>query len=431
MVTTDFGSGLFDAAATVIPLADGRIVVAGIANGQPADFGLARYHSNGSLDSTFGSNGMVVTDFNGDEDMGYWATLQPDGKIVVAGNVYNGNDYDFAVARYHPDGVLDSSFSLDGKTVTSIGIHDFAYSVASHADGSIVVAGETDSTGAYRFALARYTSDGNLDSSFDGDGKLITAFGPQGNGVASVILLPDRKVVVAGYTQNTPSMDFAIVRYNPDGSFDSTFGGDGIVTTDFAGGDDGAYSLTLAADGKFVVSGYADNGSDWDFGVARYWMGCAGLLDTTVTQSGSTLTAGATAATYQWLDCNSGFTPIAGATNQSFTPVTSGSYALAVTQYGCTDTSGCRAVTIVGVSDAAHNIVRFFPNPTSGMLAIQIEGVLEELEVEVIDARGRLVSCSPAISSYGTIEIEGPAGLYWVSLRRSETILARVKVVKQ
>jgi uncharacterized delta-60 repeat protein len=282
-VTTDF-SGRRDEARAMALQSDGKIVVAGWSNqvGSGDDFALARYNSDGSLDDgtaadstpadSFGSLGKVTTDFSAYNDLAYAVALQSDGKIVVAG--YDGQPAtdDFGLARYNSDGTLDTSFSGDGKVTADFsGASGRAWAVAMQSDGKIVVAGHVQSPG-WDFALARYNSDGTLDNSLGGDGKVTTDFSGSTDLAQSVALQSDGKIVVAGYGyQAGTGYDFALARYNSDGTLDTSFSGDGKVTDDFSGGTDGAEAVALQSDGKIVVAGYAyQAGTDFDFALARY-----------------------------------------------------------------------------------------------------------------------------------------------------------------
>jgi uncharacterized delta-60 repeat protein len=259
-------------AMAVTLLADGKILVAGTwSNGgaEDADFSLARYNPDGSMDFTFGVNGMVLTDFNNSSsDSAYAMAVQSDGKIVVAGNTYYNNGYDFALARYNTDGSLDTSFDGDGKVITNFGSSymDCIRSMSIQSDEKIVVAGYTTNND-YDIALARYNTDGSLDTSFDGDGKLTMDFGDGNDCASAVAIQSSGKIVVAGYSYTTGGYNFALVRYNTNGSLDSSFYGSGTVITDF-GGSDCAYAMAIQPDGKIVVAGYTSSGSD--FALARY-----------------------------------------------------------------------------------------------------------------------------------------------------------------
>jgi len=130
--------------------------------------------ASGSLDSSFGSDGKVITVFGTSNESANSIAIQSNGKIVVAGSSSNGTNNEFTVARYNTDGSLDSSFHSDGKVTTTIGSNAEAYSVAIQSDGKIVVAGNAIIGGRDEIAVARYNTDGSLDSSFDSDGVTTT-----------------------------------------------------------------------------------------------------------------------------------------------------------------------------------------------------------------------------------------------------------------
>ena len=181
-------------------------------------------------------------------------------------------------------GELDLNFSVDGKAYADFGATDAARAVVVQPDGKTVVAGEWDG-GRADFAIARFDQAGNPDLTFDGDGRQNVFFSGQSilDGIeraTSVALQPDGKIVVAGYTNFSgvgANNDFAVARLNPDGSLDNTFSGDGKVTHNF-GNDDRAAGIALQADGKIVVAGQWDGGSA-DFAVIR--LNANGTFDTT------------------------------------------------------------------------------------------------------------------------------------------------------
>jgi uncharacterized delta-60 repeat protein len=263
LVTTDFGST--DQAFAVALQGDGKIVTAGR---RGSDVIVARYNANGSVDSSFGSTtGRVITNF-GATEQALALVIQPDGKIVVAGRTNkpapNGN-FDFALARYEAAGTLDLTFGTAGLVTTDFGGSvDRAFAMALQPDGKLVVVGDSDAN----FALARYNPNGSLDPGFgaDGSGKVITSFGGTDQ-ASAVILQPDGKIVVAGQTDTGISTDFALARYMPDGSLDGTFGSGGRVTTNFTGNsDDLGSAVVLQSDGKIVVGGTSED----NFALARY-----------------------------------------------------------------------------------------------------------------------------------------------------------------
>ncbi len=248
---------------------DGQILAAGHAHfTDDADFLLARYGPDGAPDRTFSGDGKATTDFAGKDDRAKAVALGPDGEIVVAGYSVglDSSDVpsrDFAIARYKPDGSLDTGFSKDGKLTTDFGGDDVAYDVALQPDGKIVVAGSSSGN----LALARYRPDGRLDRAFSGNAKVEVGFGDRrGAGARGVALQGDGRIVAAG----GESGKFTLARFKPDGSRDSSFGGDGIVTTSFTGGNGyppgaSAADVVLQSD-RLLAAGRANG----EFALARY-----------------------------------------------------------------------------------------------------------------------------------------------------------------
>ena len=227
--------------------------------------------ADGDLDTSFDTDGKVSTPILSGADEANSVVLQSDGKIVAAGSSYNGSNYDFAVVRYNTDGSLDTTFGTGGKVTTSIGSDsDVANSVVLQSDGKIVAAGYSHNGSNYDFAIVRYNTNGSLDTTFDADGKQTTSIGSGTDGANSAVLQSDGKIVAAGYSHNGTNTDFAVVRYNTDGSLDTTFDTDGKQTTAIGSGAEVANSVVLQGDGKIVAAGYSHNGTNEDFAVVRY-----------------------------------------------------------------------------------------------------------------------------------------------------------------
>jgi uncharacterized delta-60 repeat protein len=282
-VVTDMGRG--GAARAVAILPSGRILAAGYAAVKNhARFALARYDATGALDQNFGGDGRVTTLF-GSEAQGLGMAVQSDGKIVVVGS----SDSRFAVARYTHDGVLDPTFGGDGTVRTSIGSYASASDVVITGGGEIVVAGDAQVNGGSRFAVVRYRANGSLDRRFGGDGIVTTQFGVDDGG-RGVILQPDGKIVVAGFTAGRHrGYRFALARYRAGGSLDLSFGGDGKVITSFGDTDATAFDATLQG-GKIVVVGRTGEiGGTWGFALGRYQ--ADGRLDPTFGGDGRVATA--------------------------------------------------------------------------------------------------------------------------------------------
>src|SRR6266571_3983905 len=285
IVVTDFNGSIDDAAFAVAVQPDGKVLAAGyvfLSAATNYDFALARYLPDGSLDPSFGTNGKVATDFHGSTDVARAVALQPDGKIVVAGYALrlDGPAFDFALARYNADGSLDASFGVDGRVVTDFsaggGIfanNDGASSAALQSDGKIVVAGASTHELTFQdFAMARYNPDGSLDASFGNGGKAELSFFNNADidFISGVALQPDGKIVVAGIT-TTATRDFALARYDADGRLDLTFGVNGKVVTDVGNAHNNAFAVALQPDGRIVIAGQVQpNSSSSDFALARY-----------------------------------------------------------------------------------------------------------------------------------------------------------------
>lgn len=283
-------------AATIQP--DGKIVVAGKTfNGQKYLFGVARYNANGSLDTTFDSDGLVSTEI-AEDDQAFAVAIQTDEKIVVTGYSRNGSTIQLAVVRYNPDGSPDDTFNDDGIATANIGSISYGSAVKIDSAGNILVGGVGQFSGELNFAVFRFTPDGILDTTFDSDGIAATDITPSENDILrSIALLADGRIVVCGDNDSS----FVVVRYMPDGTLDSTFDDDGIVTTDVDEtiGSSVAMSVvidTFGVDHKIVVAGYAFSFlTGFDFAVARYNLDGSldssfdnnGIVKTTINNTGS------------------------------------------------------------------------------------------------------------------------------------------------
>lgn len=200
----------------------------------------------GALDTTFDTDGRVTTTIGANFDLGQFVIVQPDGNIVVGGSSHNGTDYDFALARYNTNGSLDTSFDTDGKLITVFGSgNDRLAKVILQPDGKIIAVGYLFNGIDEDFALARYNTDGSLDTTFDSDGKVITPIGAGNDNGHAVVVQPGGKIVVAGDSNNGSNRDFALARYHSNGSLDTTFDGDGKTTTAIGSGDDYGMEIEL------------------------------------------------------------------------------------------------------------------------------------------------------------------------------------------
>ena len=281
--------------------ADGKIVLAGDVN---EDFAVARFHANGSPDSSFGSNGVVVTPVGPNVDRGNSVVIQPDGKIVVAGSTGRPgpvtSEFDIALVRYDSTGALDLSFNGTGKVITSLSTNDEATAVLIQPGGDtalqpakIIVAGYTSGGPTFDFVVLRYNLNGSLDTSFDSDGFVITDIASRDDFAQAITLQgfgTARKIVVAGgsRTNSAPVNHFlSVVRYNLNGTLDDSFNGSGVVSTSFGTNFAFASAVRVHA-GKIIVAGRADSDDlQANFAVLRY--DTDGSLDSTYGNAGKVL----------------------------------------------------------------------------------------------------------------------------------------------
>jgi uncharacterized delta-60 repeat protein len=298
-----------DAAQAVLVQPNGRILVAG-SGGAKTKFCVARLRNNGLLDTTFGSSGKRTIDFGGEEDQAFAIALQPDGKIVVAGD---SHVQQVAVARLNANGTLDTTFSADGKKLLSwgavsrakavivlpngklllggfsgpeggdikaarlnanggldttfgtggiatvdLGGTEFGDAMARQANGRILIAGRSDVAGG---VVVRLRTTGMLDPDFNGGHVSI----PGAVDLDAVLVQPDRKIVVAGNTLGSEKM--IVARLMPNGTPDGAFGTNGVTTIDFGSLADLVGGAVLQGDGKIVIAGYSQ--SDEDVAVVR------------------------------------------------------------------------------------------------------------------------------------------------------------------
>jgi uncharacterized delta-60 repeat protein len=294
---------------------DGKLVAVGTVTppqGGPEQFALVRYLPDGSVDSSFGSDGVVETPIPGGFAEANAAALQPDGKIVVAGDYLSSAGSEFALARYNADGLLDAGFGSGGIVTTQVeGVDSKAFGLVLQPDGKIVAGGDATSSTDSGSAVVRYLPNGSPDPSF-GTGGIAFSTQPGENGFDAVALQPDGKILGVG--QNTPltrfntdgspdtsfgsggisvvaapkaaaialqadgrivvaggtSSYFVLVRANSDGSADQTFGTDALVATPMGRGPAGASAVAIQPDGKIVAAGTSQPGSAALITVARY-----------------------------------------------------------------------------------------------------------------------------------------------------------------
>lgn len=291
-VTISFGKNVGAAANDIAQAADGKLVLAGDSNGQ---FALARLNTNGSLDSTFGAGGKLTLNASGTRggssySFGLAFQRVPAGtgeeRIVVGGYSTNssGNKQDWTLTRLKTDGSTDTTFGTAGLVKTSFfGFNDQIQKVRVDSSNRIIAAGNTYTAsgdcGSYVMdvAVVRYTQDGGLDDSFAGGRQTVDVYGGR-DGLYGLAIQGNDKVVIVATAissdgKSSSPHHIALVRFNVDGSRDSTFGllGNGLVTTNLYGMQSWGYALAVQPDGKLVVAGLVANPPANDMSVVRYW----------------------------------------------------------------------------------------------------------------------------------------------------------------
>lgn len=251
-VTTDFGAREF--AVSVALQSDGKIVVGGYTTFNNGNIALARYNANGSLDASFGTSGELLTNFTGYNNVQFYdLALQPDNKIVASGEVVARNSngqltgIGYFVARFNPNGSFDTTFGTDGKIIDTINSRATPNSILLQSDGKILLGGSANGS-----TVSRLNTDGSLDASFGTNGNAAVTFG--GNeGFGKLLLQPDNKIIAVGSFTFNRNVLVSLARFNPNGSLDQSFGNAGKVGTAFdvaANGNNAA----LQTNGKIVVA---------------------------------------------------------------------------------------------------------------------------------------------------------------------------------
>ncbi len=271
VVQTDIGSASPDFGTAVIPQTDGDLVAGATSTDDRGlgVFGVLRYTAPGGLDPAFGAGGKAFVSFP-DSATEQALAQQPDGKLVAAGfsfvSVGGPARETFALARVLSDGAIDTSFGMNGRVLTWFGHVGSAQGVAIAPDGKIVAAGGVNGN----MAVARYNPDGSLDPTFSGNGKRVVSVSRSGDGANAVAVQPDGKIVLAGYATTVTGSDFALTRLNPNGSLDTGFGTKGVVLASFGGFDTAFDVFVYPVTGRILAVGTTNQGGVSSGALARF-----------------------------------------------------------------------------------------------------------------------------------------------------------------
>ena len=264
---------------------DGKILVGGTANGV---IGLARLNNDGTYDTNFAGKGKVLFSLEGSPQANALALL-PGGSFLVGGSVtINGQD-SVLLARFLSNGTLDTSFGSTGVMTTAVGTNNaFAQALRLQSDGKILVGGQTRLSGQEAYLVMRYLSNGTLDTSWNGTGANVAAIGSSGDSLAGITVLPDGKIAAGGGSGfETGSAKFSMIRYLTNGTLDNSFGSFGRWAFNVGPGNrDVGLAFFGQPDGKLIMSGYAINsaGTDADIAIAR--LNTDGSFDSSFNGSG-------------------------------------------------------------------------------------------------------------------------------------------------
>lgn len=262
IVTDSIGLSDDNEASCIAIQPDGKIVVGGYAFiSTDFDFVLLRFNTNGTPDSTFGTYGIITKNL-GDDNFANSITLQADGKILLCGSTSNGVDQDFAVVRFNNDGSTDVSYAAAGMALVSMtsASEDIPTHIKIQPDGKAIIVGLSANTTTYipKVALLRLDTNGFPDNSFGNLGKVVNAFSANGDQLTSVVLQPDGKLVAVGQSVNT-NADILVARYTIAGLLDNGFGNGGYHFYTLGNLAEQAYAVALQTDGKIIIAGSVDS----------------------------------------------------------------------------------------------------------------------------------------------------------------------------
>ena len=270
-------SSVGDNTKAIVRQQDGKLVLFGTGDvgGSSHDFAVARFNADGTPDTSFDSDGAKLYGSGLNDEAAYGGTVQSDGKVVIVGRRTVGSQDQVMVVRAHPDGSLDTTFDSDGiRTYAAGTTASLATSVVVQSDGRIVVGGNVNNGSGQYPAVMRFNPDGSLDTSFDSDGVVTTSPSAGSGGFVSVAVQSDGRIVAGGMA----SWKFLTARFNTDGSPDTSFDSDGLVVTDLGTGIDLGGPAVIQSDGKIVQTGPGSMGGNSVSVVIR--MNRDGSLDT-------------------------------------------------------------------------------------------------------------------------------------------------------
>ena len=412
--TKEIGYGSsYEFCHTAVLQPDNKLIVAGSSN---ASFSISRLLENGDYDTDFSGDGKMIYSFGtGNGSKINKILLQSDGKILAIGQAYSGTDYDFGAARFNTDGSLDTTFGVSGKVRVAIGpANDFGQDAVLQPDGKIVITGYSKNALGYdTFSAIRLNNDGNLDISFATNGKIYFNIPSKLDCVAEAVTLQsDGRILIAGHADG----DFAVLRYNTNGTLDGTFGNSGYTTTDFGNSQDKVYAISIQANGKIILAGHSYDpliSTFLDFGIASY--NADGSLNNTFDSDGKmTISMGYSSGIKDMIIQNDGKLIFGGYSTENQN---------SNTRYSLLRLNATNLSINENVSNY-NSKVSLYPNPTNQYIFIMSTMKIEN--IELFNIHGQQVNIKNKIIN-NTIDLsEFSNGIYFVKLNSNRTF----KIIK-
>ncbi len=385
-----------DYASGVALQSDGKILICGISPKENLstarnDFTIIRLNTDGSLDTSYATNGILRIEFGAQGSIALAMAMQSDDKAVVVGTMSDGSAADMAIARINTDGTLDNTFSGDGKQTINIGISDQANAIAIQNDGNIILAGSTADLTGNVIALARLLENGTLDPTFGTSGKVVTNLPSLDERLSSVLVQPDGKIIGAG-TSFYPGQSFIVVRYNADGSLDPSFGTSGATTVNI-NTQDIANDAALQSDGKIIVVGSSTDFTIGNLAVVR--LTANGSVDSSFSDDGVQLTS-MTSAT------------ATAVCIQSDSKIVIGGHVGVIANTGDFILARYLGDSALSIDDySTHKLIQIYPNPAASFIRVKFhQGAVINSEYSIIDINGREITGGTLFSETTGINIE-------------------------
>ncbi len=388
---------------------DQKIIVSGQFGGFPASssYALLRLTEQGELDSTFGENGMVSTNVGAFSYRSLGTIVQTDGKIVQSGTLRNVITK-FTLARYESDGSVDTTFGDNGMVIETQPDFGESWGLLIQPDGKLVTSGRLRNVSSMDFFLKRYHSDGSVDSTFGMNGTVLTDIGNDDDAASSVHLLFDGKFLMTGRVDyHNPERDFWLLKYNADGSLDETFGTGGMVSTDF-GYDEISSHLIPLSNGQIIVAGWIHGFNNFvNIGIAKY--NSDGSLDTQFGIGGKVITSVGDKSSYY----NAGIEQEDGKIvffGMADTGLSSSNMDVSISRYAY---NGCPRTGVIEPEEVT--LVRFYPNPTSQYMHVECSAGMEgeQISLTITNTHGQRIRELRLSSSKSVVDLNGlSSGLY-------------------